>query len=184
MARTTRTHWLEEGLIILRESGEAGLTVERLCVGLDRTKGSFYHHFRDMEAYLDGLLEHWEAKHTSAPILAAAAGIGFAERRRRLDESVLALDMKLDVSVRAWALRDPRARSAVLRVDTRRIDYLTELYALAHGKGPLARQLADLEYAAFVGAQQLLPGLSGRRSHALHMALKRAIELLAADAEG
>ena len=183
MARTTRTNWLEEGLILLRESGEAGLTVERLCVSLDRTKGSFYHHFRDMEAYLDALLEHWEAKHTSAPILAAAAGATFAERRRRLDESVLALDMKLDVAVRAWALRDARARSALLRVDARRIDYLAELYALAHGKGPLARQLADLEYATFVGMQQILPALSARRYHALHAALTRATELLAKDSK-
>lgn len=181
MARTTRTHWLEEGLIILRESGEAGLTVERLCVSLERTKGSFYHHFRDMEAYLDGLLAHWEAKHTSAPILAAAAGAGFEERRRRLDESVVALDMKLEVAVRAWGLRDPRARAALLRVDARRIDYLAELYALVHGKGPLARQLADLEYATFVGMQQILPALSARRYHALYAALKRALDLLAAE---
>jgi AcrR family transcriptional regulator len=181
MARTTRTDWLEEGLAILRQGGDAALTVEKLCANLERTKGSFYHHFKDAGAYLDALLEHWEAKNTSAPIVAATAASSLAERRRRLDESVLGLDMKLDVAVRAWALRDPRAEGALRRVDARRIDYLTELYVLAYGKGPAARQLADLEYAAFVGMQQLFPDLSVRRSRALHAALARAIELLAED---
>ena len=184
MARITRTDWLEAGLTLLRESGDAGLTVEKLCAGVDRTKGSFYHHFQDLSAYLEGLLEHWETTHTSAPILAAAAGSTAADRRRRLDESVRQLDMKLDVAVRAWALRDPRAEGVLRRVDARRIDYLAELYALKHGKGPIARQLAELEYAAFVGMQQLFPALSARRYRALSAALSRALELLANAQEG
>ena len=184
MARITRTNWLEAGFTLLRESGDAGLTVEKLCAGVDRTKGSFYHHFRDLSAYLEGLLEHWEAKHTSAPILAATAGSTAADRRRRLNESVRQLDMKLDVAVRAWALRDPRAEDALRRVDARRIDYLAELYALTHGKGSTARQLAEVEYAAFVGMQQLFPDLPARRYRALYAVLARSLELFASAQEG
>jgi AcrR family transcriptional regulator len=184
MARTTRTDWLEEGLAILRQGGDAALTVEKLCASLERTKGSFYHHFKDAGAYLDSLLEHWEAKNTSAPIQAATASSTAIERRHRLNESVRVLDMKLEVAVRAWALRDERAERALRRVDARRIDYLAELYTLLHGKGPVARQLAEIEYAAFVGMQQLFPDLSARRYRALYAVLERALDLVAKDQKG
>lgn len=134
-----------------------------------------------MGGYHDGLLEHWEAKHTSAPIQAATAGSCARERRQRLNESVRHLDMKPETAVRAWALRDERAERALRRVDARRIDYLADLYAAMQGEGPTARQLAELGYAAFVGMQQLYPELSGRRYKALYTALERALELYAGE---
>jgi AcrR family transcriptional regulator len=181
MARTTRTDWLDEGLRLLREGGEGAITIERLCERLNRTKGAYYHHFRDVSAYLDALLEHWVAKHTYAPIAAAETGQDAHERRQRLEESVRKLDMKLERAVRAWALRDERAARVLRNVDARRIDYLAGLHATARTKGPRARVLAQLEYAAFVGAQQIFPSLSAHQARAVEAALNRALELLAKD---
>jgi hypothetical protein len=157
MARTHPSDWLECGLSILRDGGDGALVIERLCSELSRTKGAFYHHFQDMDAYSNALLSLWEARQTAVPI-AQANAVEPAQRRHALDAAVHALDMKLDLAVRAWGLRDPRARAFVARVDERRVAYLTEL---CDPKLPMRqrRTLARLEYIAFLGAQQFFPDL-------------------------
>jgi AcrR family transcriptional regulator len=180
MARTRDIDWLECGLRILCEGGEAALTIERLCSELKRTKGAFYHHFEDVNAYFDALLELWEAKQTALPMEQANAALP-AQRRRALDTAVRALDMKLDLAVRAWGLRDPRTRAFVARVDERRVAYLTEL---ADPELPLRerRTLARLEYMAFLGAQQLFPDLRAPAARETERALHAALTALKANA--
>ena len=53
---TTREGWIAAGIALLREGGEDELTIDRLAKRLRRTKGSFYHHFADIDALdLDGV---------------------------------------------------------------------------------------------------------------------------------
>lgn len=181
MPPTSRTDWLDAGLRLMREEGvgEDALTIDALCKRLGRTKGAFYHHFDDVNLYLDALLGHWATKQTSAPIAAAETGTSPRERRQKLEQSVRGLDMKLDRAVRAWALRDPRAQRVLSQVDARRIDYLAQLHAAAAVPKARARMLAQLEYAAFVGAQQIFPDLSTREVRAVEAALDRALSFLA-----
>ncbi len=128
MARTRREDWVERGFAVLREGGEAALKIERLCTELGRTKGAFYHHFVDVEDYTDALLSAWEDTNTSAPIVRAEAAKDLHQKRVALGEAVRMLDMRLDLAMRAWGLRDPRARAFVMRVDETRIAYLAVLY--------------------------------------------------------
>src|SRR5688572_22721847 len=151
--RLSQTHWCDTGLALLRDEGMPSLTIERLCATLERTKGSFYHHFRDLDAFLAALLSRWEETLTDWPIELAGAEQDPSKRAARLDAVVANMDHRLDLAVRAWGLWDDRARAAMERVDTRRIAYLTELYE-ARGV-ERARALAQLEYVAFVGTQQV-----------------------------
>ncbi len=178
MARTRGDDWLQRGLAILREGGEAALTIDRLCTELGRTKGAFYHHFKDVGAYVDALLAFWEAEQTTAPIEQANAAAP-ARRRRALDAAVHALDLKLDLAVRAWGLRDARARAFVARVDERRVAYLEEVADPTLPPG-LRRTLARLEYVAFLGAQQLFPDLTAPEARKVERALHDAMAALAA----
>ncbi|MDQ3037854.1 MAG: TetR family transcriptional regulator [Myxococcota bacterium] len=181
MARTTAGDWLLEGLAILREHGEASLTIEHLCRRLGRTKGAFYHHFPEIADYHDALLARWEQDLTERPIVVAEAASDPARRAARLGDAVRGLDHRLDLAVRAWALRDPRVRAVMERVDARRVAYLAELWAESTGRRAGALHLARLEYAAFVGAQQLYPDLSARVARGLDADLTRALRLLAAE---
>ncbi|MGK3984511.1 TetR/AcrR family transcriptional regulator [Sorangium sp. So ce136] len=181
MARTSRNDWLDQGLDALRDGGEGALTIDGLCARLVRTKGSFYHHFQDMAAFLEALLARWEERQTSAPIHHAEAGGAPEQRRERLSAVVRSLDVRLDLAVRAWALRDERAAAVLRRVDARRIDYLASLHAAPERARDAALLLARLEYAAFIGAQQLFSDLSAETSRALEQSLDRALELLAQD---
>ena len=152
-SRLSPADWCDAGLALLRDDGMAALTVDRMCTALERTKGSFYHHFRDLDAFLTQLLVRWEETLTEAPIAYAGAADALDQRGARLDDAVERLDHRVDLAVRAWALRDARARAAVARVDARRMAYLTELHAAVSAKG--ARESAQLEYLAFVGAQHV-----------------------------
>ncbi|MBI5069548.1 MAG: TetR family transcriptional regulator [Deltaproteobacteria bacterium] len=173
--RVSAEDWSAAGLALLRDEGVEALTVDRLCAALRRTKGSFYHHFRDLDGYLAALLRRWEAELTEAPIRAAAGEPDPARRGAKLDAVVRGLDHRLDCAVRDWARRDPRARAAMERIDRRRIDAIAAIHRAAGRRD--ARLLASLEYVAFVGAQQLgllsAPARAARLSRALRRALQR-----------
>ncbi|AUX44576.1 TetR family transcriptional regulator [Sorangium cellulosum] len=182
MARTSRNDWLDQGLALLRDGGEGALTIDGLCERLGRTKGSFYHHFEDIAGFLEALLARWEERQTSAPIHHADEGGGAPEQRRqRLGAVVRSLDGRLELAVRAWAIRDERAAAVLRRVDARRIDYLASLHVSEGRTRDAALLLARLEYAAFVGAQQLFSDLMDESARSLEIALERALELLAED---
>lgn len=180
-SRTKRSDWLREGLAVLRDEGPGALTIAAMCKRLGRTKGAFYHHFDSAEVFQLALLQHWQEQLTLAPIAVAQQGTSAEQRRRRLATAVQALDTRLDLAVRAWAGKDMRAAEMLAQVDRQRVGYLEELHAQEHGKGKVARVLAQIEYAAFVGAQQLFSDMSDRAAGDLNAALNRALLLLGKD---
>lgn len=48
--------WLEHGYRLFAEEGPQALKVERMAEAVSISKSSFYHHFADMEVFVDGLL--------------------------------------------------------------------------------------------------------------------------------
>ncbi|NJK45684.1 MAG: TetR/AcrR family transcriptional regulator [Pleurocapsa sp. SU_196_0] len=151
--KRSKQDWIHTGLELLRIHGEQALTIERLCQTLEISKGSFYHHFGDLERYQTTLVEFWEQTFTQQPIETAWQYQHPAQRAVVLGETVRQLDHQLDLAFRAWGLHDPIIKAAVNRVDTRRLEALTGLH---HIQGhPHPEQLAQLEYAAFIGAQHL-----------------------------
>jgi AcrR family transcriptional regulator len=182
MAKVTRRDWCAAGLTILRDHGHQALTIERLCAALNKSKGSFYHHFADLDAYLAALLELWTQELTERPIEISTRETSPAKRGARLDAAVRELDQALDLAVRAWSRSDARARQAMAAVDQRRVDYLEELHrGRGHAK---ARTLAELEYAAFVGSQQLGYLDDPLRATRLASAMHKALALLASASGG
>jgi AcrR family transcriptional regulator len=159
------------------------LTIDRLCKDLGRTKGAFYHHFADVTVYTDALLAAWEERNSAAVSRAVPAGLRRGRRAAAptavaAQQQVRALDVPLDRSFRAWGLRDARARQFVARIDDRRIASLASTYPTAI---PLAmrRKLARLEYAVFVGVQQLYPDLSSAAVRELERMLQAALHAVA-----
>jgi AcrR family transcriptional regulator len=179
MKRSSKIEWCEQGLSLLRESGPQAITIERLCERLSKTKGSFYHHFKDLSAFQEAMLARWQEQYTEAPI-AMSNKEGSAEKKaRRLEAIVGELDHVLDTAIRAWARSDPRALAAVWAVDVKRMRFLGQLHKEAQRPRPEA--LGELEYAAFVGLQHL--ALSPKRKAVLARTLAQAFAGLSADQE-
>ncbi|ACO45863.1 TetR/AcrR family transcriptional regulator [Deinococcus deserti] len=164
--RRKRGDWLAAGFDLLREEGEQALTLERLCGHMALTRGSFYHHFKGMPEYRQALLDAWKDSLTEQVIAQVPVSVSGLEALSVLDQAVTALDHRLDLAFRAWSLRDPAVREAMSEVDARRISALTLWHEQAGH--PRAGNLAQLEYATFLGAQALGRVSDEGHLHSIH----------------
>lgn len=164
--RFRRDDWLALGLDALAEQGPAGLTIEALCRRAGKTKGSFYAHFPAIEAYLAALAGHWRETFTLRLMQEVDKGGPAQDRLVALDRMALALDVRVEQGMRRLAQLDAGVAATCAEVDRERIAYLQSL----HGESGRftseeALALARIEYAAYIGFQQLDLGLSPKNLH-------------------
>jgi AcrR family transcriptional regulator len=152
--RLSRGDWLAHGLRILTEQGPEELKVDRLCVHLGVTKGSFYHHFADRQAFVEALLAYWEEQNTDR-MIRAAEQVAPGQRGPLLSTLVRRADQAPEVALRAWARHEAAVARFVESVDRKRIDYLAKLIRAGSKRGTGAKLAAKLLYAHLVGVQQL-----------------------------
>ena len=110
--------WLRAALDIMVDEGIAGVKIHRLCERLGVTKGSFYWHFQDLDAFLGELARRWAEEGMRVPAQLSEAddpGAGllramemFADRRSR----------NLTRAIRDWAQHDERAMAAIRQADS------------------------------------------------------------------
>ncbi len=160
MAKTSRETWLDDGLKVLRQDGIEHVRIDTLCKRLGMTKGSFYHHFKNHQSYLEDLLAYWEEKYTSQFIDYAEKGTTPLEKIKRLNDVALSAYDDPEIHIRAWALTDDVARETVARVDQRRIDYLVKLYTELGMSDEQALVVSRTIYATLIGTSYLLPHLN------------------------
>lgn len=162
MAPRSRDDWIEEGFRVLEGEGDAGLTIDGLCARLDRTKGSFYHHFNGRPAFVEALLDEWETRATDRFIEIGHAGGAVEDRLRALNREASELrNAAVERAIRLWASTEPLARRAQDRVDRKRLALLEELCAERMDDDDASRRLARVFQLVFVGAQHLDPPLEG-----------------------
>lgn len=162
MARRSREDWVEEGFRVLEGEGDAGLTVDGLCERLDRTKGSFYHHFNGRPAFVEALLQEWESRATDRFIEIGHAGGAVEDRLRAVNREASELrNAAVERGIRTWASTEPLARRAQDRVDRKRLALLEELCVERMGETEGARLMARVFQLVFVGAQHLDPPIEG-----------------------
>ncbi|MCP3942970.1 MAG: TetR/AcrR family transcriptional regulator [Desulfobacteraceae bacterium] len=160
MKRTDKNAWLAEGFKILRSKGAAGLTIEKLTQGLKKTKGSFYHHFKNKNDYFQQLLEQWEEQQSIEII----QNIQDKKNLEEINENLVtlsgaAMDPKTEVAIRAWALRDPLARKFQERIDTRRVDFLKNMFSLMTQNKGQVELFSMIRYCFYIGSHQIIPAM-------------------------
>ena len=159
MARLQREDWLEQGLITLAEQGVDALTIDAMCKLMTVTKGSFYHHFKNRETFLEAILAFWEDKYTQQFITVSQEGLNYQEKFERLHQLVIESYGTNEVNIRAWAQVDPLARKYQERVDQQRLNFLYELQQGLYENDALARTMAQLQYTTLIGSAQIIPAL-------------------------
>jgi AcrR family transcriptional regulator len=156
------TAWTRAALDLLGDQGIDGVRVELLAKKLGVTKGSFYWHFENRDALHAAMLADWRRRAT----------LGVIERIEAHDDSALSRlrilmqvpfqvkadgSAQVELSIRLWARRDQRARSALHDVDELRLRYIARLLremGLPHDK---AEARAILAYAFQRVATSLIP---------------------------
>lgn len=123
----SRQDWVDYGAWLLGESGADAVRIDRLCSGLNVTKGSFYWHFKSRADFLEQMLTHWQYKETQAIIEEIEARTSSpVEAVKGLFEKANAgtVNFRAELAVRQWAIQDEKVAQVVQAVDERRLDFL------------------------------------------------------------
>lgn len=160
MEKLNKSTWLSEGLKIVESEGYARITVDNLCERLQRSKGSFYFHFKNIDGYVEALMDYWLEEYTLSIIRKVNALKQVKSRKRLADKLALDRSMKLGQSIRAWSYSNAIVKKRICEADRIRTEYLTELEIQDGKEQSHAKDIAMLTYAVFIGLQQLYPDLS------------------------
>jgi AcrR family transcriptional regulator len=149
MTRLEKTDWLDYALGELAARGHHALKAQTLAAGLKVTRGSFYWHFEDLEAFKRDLIAHW-ADRTTEELLRAEVRDGDAEAQLRgLMSRAFASAAALERAIRAWATVAPHVAETVAAVDWRRIRFAEQLLAaLGVSEAEIAPRARMLYWAA------------------------------------
>ena len=143
--------WLDAGLKALAANGFTALKAEPLAKALHVSRGSFYWHFADLNAYHTAVLVHWRevtAERVIADLETTPEGESPLEvLLRRTFSGRLALER----AMRSWATSDAQARAAVQAIDRRRMDYVELLLRKAGQPTDIAQARAQILYWTFIG---------------------------------
>ena len=175
--RKSKLDWLEVGLKTLGEFGVKGLTIERLTGELGVTKGSFYHHFRDVEDFRKQLIAFWADQYLST---SSELPDDPGELIALLDvimEEVFAAITEPEIAIRAWAQQDAMARLFVERVDKARQEFVLTVFQSVEGDDGRVRLMADMLSMMLIGSITVLPRLSPERVMDLYEEFKRLYRL-------
>ncbi|MCP2339774.1 TetR/AcrR family transcriptional regulator [Actinomadura rupiterrae] len=129
-ARTPRSTWIEKGFNALAAGGPDAVRIDVLAKELGVTRGSFYWHFKDRDAFLEALLDAWQQKGADELMAQVEAETADAREKIRLLGTLIPTSplIPVDLAIRDWARRDPEVAQRLRHVDNRRMDYLRSLF--------------------------------------------------------
>ena len=111
--------WIDAGLALLAEEGPSGVKIDRLCVRLGVTKGSFYWHFSDLAGFLAAVADRWGASRDERrEVFAELEALAPRDRlSRMLDQFTDPREWALERAVREWARTDASVSERVEESD-------------------------------------------------------------------
>jgi AcrR family transcriptional regulator len=150
--------WLVAGLELLRVRGIGGVEVGPLCRRVGVTKGSFYYHFENRDAFLELLIEHW--LETCAPTPDSVEEfdrvVGLENRVRAVLDFIRENDLgRYDLAMRTWATEDEKARQAVESMDKLRLSATARLFEADGWAREAALQRAQTMYYFIAGRYEI-----------------------------
>ncbi|UCV10622.1 TetR/AcrR family transcriptional regulator [Dechloromonas denitrificans] len=149
-------NWVETAVDVLAREGVAGLRVEVLAKRCGVTKGSFYWHFKDRQALLDAVLEHW--KDGRIRDIEKTTSVAPGQERDQLHYAIEVYGanrnrkgMSIELAVRDWARHDARAAAVVEAVDLYRLECTRKLFVASGMSEAEAKSRSLLLYACVFG---------------------------------
>ena len=156
--------WLRAALDIMVDDGISGVKIQRLCDRLGVTKGSFYWHFADLDAFLGELARRWAE---DGARLQGKIGLGADPGSNLLQAMRIFSDRRnrnLARAMRDWAQNDERARAAIRKSDQALFERVKEVMASLGFDDAEAEVRAKILYYAGVGFAHV--GSLGKRPSA------------------
>jgi AcrR family transcriptional regulator len=165
--------WLKAGLKALAASGFTALKADTLAKALGVSRGSFYWHFADVDAFQAAILQRW--REIALERIVSEIDRLSDDRLKTLIRRAFAARTSLEIAVRAWATAEPKAREAVDAVDAERVRYLRKLLIDAGIDATAATARARILNWAYLG-YALSPGRPDE--HALQQVVEELSHLV------
>lgn len=173
MKKVDKKQWFVVGLDVLANDGFARITIDNLCGLLQITKGAFYHHFKNIDGYIDALMKYWLGQNTIQVIEDADKLPSAKERIEFIGNVVIQRSHKRshksEQVIRAWGFSNPIVKKYVQQADDLRIEYSTKQRVLLGMAEDEAKNTTLLEYAIFVGGQQLFPDMDKKKLERIYL---------------
>lgn len=176
MKKVDKKQWFVVGLEVLVKEGFARVTIDNLCGLLQITKGAFYHHFKNIDGYIDTLMKFWLEVNTIQVIEDADKLSSAKERIEFIGNAVIKRSHKSEQVIRAWGFSNPIVKKYVQQVDDLRIEYSTKQRVMLGMSEDEAKNTTVLEYAIFVGGQQLFPDMDKNDLEQLYLFYCRKLQ--------
>jgi len=180
-------NWIEAGFRSLTANGPEGIRAEVIARELKVSKGSFYWHFKDVQALKTAMIDHWEKVATGSIIVDLEKSNTLSDERLRRLVDIATGKHNLpyggvlsESAIRDWGRYDNMAAQCVERVDKKRLSYLATLFK-EYGFTKLAAQKnANILYGALIG----LGALSHRELVKLNPDLQHLLAVLLKEKAG
>ncbi|WP_430465775.1 TetR/AcrR family transcriptional regulator [Tabrizicola sp.] len=147
--------WLDAAYQLLIEGGVEAVKVMPLAERLGLSRTSFYWHFPDREALLDGLVTRWQSHNTANLIAQTEAPAA------TITQAVLNLfdcwilqdlfDSRLEFAIRTWALTDQALGKTLANADAARIAAIKAMFLRFGYPEPEADIRAHTVYLTQIG---------------------------------
>jgi len=157
MSRLSKEDWLQAGLELLADYDQSHINIQHLCDYLDITRGSFYHHFANMATYTRELLNYWQEENTEILLDAAQILKSGVSAKDIMHNLLPVAHRKAELSLRSWSYYNTQVKTYLDKMDSLRLDYLSEAYQRQGMPADYAHRLAEIQYAVLLGLQQLHP---------------------------
>jgi AcrR family transcriptional regulator len=174
-----REDWFKAGLGLLVSRGAARLTVDAMCQVLGLTKGSFYHHFENLQDFKDQLLAYWQEVDTQAVVQAASrlnGGDFCLDGLIQVLGSRSAESANPELAIRAWAMQDKTVHAAVAKIDTARIAMTRQLLQRIAGDAERAQLLSRMLYALLIGSYSIIPPIEKEEVRQIYQEFKILVQ--------
>ena len=171
--RKSRQDWLEVGLETLGAARVPGLTIERMTGELGVTKGSFYHHFRNVQDFQEQLIVHWSDQYLrTASQLPQDPGALLALLDAIMQEAFGPVT-EPELAIRIWAHQDDTVRAHVEIVDAARREFVLNVCRAVTKDERQSMLMADMLFAISIGSITALPRIPAERVLDLYREFKR-----------
>jgi AcrR family transcriptional regulator len=138
---------------LLGEGGYGTLTVAALCERVGVTKGSFYHHFEDLPAFVAAFAERWLAWLTSL-VDSYLAEPDLLRRLGLIINSHIVTMVGAESAIRAWSWVDPTIAEAMRTLDALGMRLGADTYGRLAGNDPdTGLMLSYLAFGILIGMQ-------------------------------
>ena len=147
----------------LEKEGFARITIDNLCGLLQITKGAFYHHFKNIDGYVDALMRYWLEVNTFEFIREVDKLNTPKEQQQKLADMAAYASIRNESVIRAWGYSNPIVRNYVVQADSIRLEYANKLNEAIGLDAKQAMDLAIIQYSMLIGMQQVCSDLSAKQ---------------------